>query len=275
MLDITLVGLGWLGQPLYHQLTVQGYSVAGTVTTEEKCQRLRQSGVNALLWQASGQAAPWPAELKAKTLILAIAPGRQDDYPVKIAALCQQAAAAGVQQLLYLSSTSVFAHQGEKDEASTPDGHEPRALRMQAAEQVVACCDIPRKTVLRLGGLVGPGRYPGCFLAGKPVEHGQQGVNLLHLDDALGIISTIVQQQAWGAIFHGVAPDHPSRQSFYTQACQLAGLPLPRFSTSDRSDKRVHGQLVCQQLGYRYRILDWLAWLTQLPAAERRCLSRF
>ena len=120
MQDVTLVGLGWLGLPLYHRLTALGLSVAGTVTQETKCQQLRQAGVNAWPWQATGQAAPWPEELKAQTLILAIAPGRQDDYPVKIAALCQQAAAAGVQQLLYLSSTSVFAHQGEKDEQTVP-----------------------------------------------------------------------------------------------------------------------------------------------------------
>ncbi|WP_409420452.1 hypothetical protein ABHF91_11635 [Pseudaeromonas sp. ZJS20] len=274
MQDVTLVGLGWLGLPLYHRLTALGLSVAGTVTQEAKCQQLRQAGVNAWPWQATGQAAPWPEELKAQTLILAIAPGRQDDYPVKIAALCQQAAAAGVQQLLYLSSTSVFAHQGEKDEQTVPDGHEPRALRMLAAEQVVACCDIPRKTVLRLGGLVGPGRYPGCFLAGKRMEHGQQGVNLLHQDDAIGIISAIVQQQAWEPIFHGVAPDHPSRQAFYTLACQLAGLPLPQCTLSERPDKRVLGQAVCARLGYRYQVQDWLAWLTHLPAAERRCANR-
>ncbi|MCD8547378.1 MAG: hypothetical protein LRY38_02770 [Aeromonadaceae bacterium] len=274
MHDVTLVGLGWLGLPLYHHLTAQGLSVAGTVTGEAKWASLRQAGVNAHLWQASGQAAPWPDELKARTLILAIAPGRQDDYPVKIAALCQQAAAAGAQQLLYLSSTSVFAHQGEKHEGTVPDGHEPRALRMQAAEQVVACCDIPRKTVLRLGGLVGPGRYPGCFLAGQPAEHGQQGVNLLHQADAIGIISAIVQQQAWDQTFHGVAPDHPSRQAFYTLACQLATLPLPQFTVSDRPDKRVAGQAVCERLGYRYQVQDWLAWLTQLPAAERRCSKR-
>lgn len=47
--------------------------------------------------------------------------------------------------------------------------------------------------ILRLAGLVGPGRHPGRFFAGKSAPDGQHGVNLVHLEDVIGAIELLLQ----------------------------------------------------------------------------------
>jgi len=44
-------------------------------------------------------------------------------------------------------------------------------------------------TVIRLAGLIGPGRNPARFFAGKTnIPNGNAPVNLIHLDDCIGFI---------------------------------------------------------------------------------------
>ncbi|HAP82964.1 MAG TPA: NAD(P)-dependent oxidoreductase, partial [Enterobacteriaceae bacterium] len=41
--------------------------------------------------------------------------------------------------------------------------------------------------------LVGPGRHPGRFFAGKSGPNGNHGVNLVHLEDVVGAISLLLE----------------------------------------------------------------------------------
>ncbi|MCQ5003221.1 SDR family NAD(P)-dependent oxidoreductase, partial [Escherichia coli] len=43
--------------------------------------------------------------------------------------------------------------------------------------------------ILRLAGVVGAGRHPGRFFAGKTAPDGDHVVNLVHLDDVIGAIT--------------------------------------------------------------------------------------
>lgn len=269
MKDIAIIGLGWLGLPLYRRLATQGWSLAGSVTQADKCLQLQADGVEAICWQADRSAAPWPRELKAGTLILNVPPSRNDDYAGLIASMCQQAAAAGIRQVLYVSSTAVYGGEGIKTEDEAPAPHERRGQVMLAAERAVECCDIPHKTILRPAGLIGPGRYPGRFLAGKSVVDGQQPVNLVHIDDCLAIISLLLQRDCWNQLFNLCAPSHPSRQHFYTLACELAGLATPDFTNGESHGKQIDGSKVSRMLGYEYRVADLLEWLRSLPPSAR------
>lgn len=42
--------------------------------------------------------------------------------------------------------------------------------------------------ILCFVGLVGLGRYLGCFFVGKIVFDGEHGVNLVYLEDVIGVI---------------------------------------------------------------------------------------
>lgn len=268
MQNIAIVGLGWLGAPLAQHLSQAGWPVVGSVTSEEKCQRLRRQGLDAHVWLADLQS-PWPADLKADTLILNLPPGRTPDYAALIRHLCGQARRAGVQRLLYVSSTSVYGGDGLMDEERPVRPDTPRGQEMLAAEQVVWQCGIAQISLLRPAGLFGPARYPGRFLAGKRSGQGGQGVNLVHREDVIGMVEQILRQQAWGALFNACAPGHPSRQAFYTLACELAGLPVPLFTDRLAGGKQIDGSKVCRVLGFAYQYPDPECWLHQQAGASQ------
>ncbi len=80
--------------------------------------------------------------------------------------------------------------------------------------------------ILRLAGLVGPGRHPGRFFAGKTAPDGEHGVNLVHLEDVIGAITLLLQAPKGGHIYNICAPAHPARNVFYPQMARLLGWNL-------------------------------------------------
>ena len=82
-------------------------------------------------------------------------------------------------------------------------------------------------------------------------------VNLIHLDDCLGIIDAILQQQAWGETFNGCADTHPSKREFYSYARKLMGLPAPEFDTeTEVKYKIISNQKIKTKLNYTFQHPD-------------------
>ncbi len=92
-------------------------------------------------------------------------------------------------------------------------------------------------------------------------------MNLVHQRDVIGVISALLKQPR-NDIFNLAAPDHPTRAQFYCQACQSAGLPLPRFSDMENDGKLIDGGRVESVLGYHYQVRDLMAWLQSATAGE-------
>ena len=113
-------------------------------------------------------------------------------------------------------------------------------------------------TIVRLAGLIGPGRMPGNFLAGKQnVPGGDQPVNLIHLDDAVGILSAICLRNIRNEIFNAVAEEHPLRRDYYAAAAAALGLPPPRFAADGGPPgKIVSGRKVRARLAYVFQHPD-------------------
>ena len=109
-----IVGAGWLGLPLARALQEQGQSVAVTVSTAEKAERLRGESIAAwpLLLTPDMGSLPF----RCHDLVICVPPSKTGDYPASVASLCRQAREAGVQRVLFISATSVWgAGQGEED----------------------------------------------------------------------------------------------------------------------------------------------------------------
>src|SRR5690606_15302388 len=112
---------------------------------------------------------------------------------------------------------------------------------MLAAEALFSENPAFQTTVIRLGGLIGPGRHPGRFFSGKKnVPNGMAPVNLIHLDDCIGLIEAVIEKNIWNGVFNACAPQHPSRQEFYSNAAKSAGLPLPHFRNELQEWKMVN-----------------------------------
>ena len=103
---------------------------------------------------------------------------------------------------------------------------EPQTLsgkQILKAEQILLANPHFITTILRFSGLVGPGRHPGRFFAGKKnIPNGKAPVNLIHLQDCIDLTLLILRKEAFGYTFNAAAPHHPQRQEFYTTAAQNA-----------------------------------------------------
>lgn len=265
---VTIVGLGWLGEPLALRFQRLGYSVFGTTTSMDKVHRLNQLDIHAQHWIAAKTNDPFDGLCFSESLVLTIPPSRCPDYLETISMLCQVARAQGCQHVLYVSSTSVYGANDAGSSIALPRPDDERGALILAAEQAVLDSGIPDVTILRSAGQYGPGRYPGRFLSGKLAASGGAPVNLVHLDDLVAIVLAIFQNSAWGQILNACSPHHPSRFDFYTRACELIGLPVPRFSDLSSAGKLIDGHCAEQLLGYCYHHSDLYRSLETLISKE-------
>ena len=177
-------------------------------------------------------------------------------YPSLLRPVHRAVAAAGLRHVLFVSSTGVYPDEArlmrETDALSTRD----------AASDVLRAEGhfVPRygqwlSTVARLGGLIGPDRAPGRFLAGRQdLPQGNAPVNLLHLDDAAGVLAAIIEHQLWGRTFNVCAPDHPLRRDFYPAAARHLGLEPPTFrDETGITGKTIDTSLLREVVPYKFR----------------------
>jgi nucleoside-diphosphate-sugar epimerase len=96
-------------------------------------------------------------------------------------------------------------------------------------------------TIIRPGGLIGPGRHPGLFLTGRrEVRNGGSVVNMIHQLDLADQMATLIAEHpvAAGAceIYNAVSSHHPTREEFYVRAAQAIGVESPTFAPVDSSE---------------------------------------
>jgi nucleoside-diphosphate-sugar epimerase len=268
---IAVLGCGWLGLPLAKHLLAQGHRVLGTTTSAEQLPMLAAAGIEAQLLQlgpeftASDELRLTSLLSQASSLVLNVPPRAAvaGGYPQLLRPVHRAVAAARLQSVLFVSTTGVY-----------PD--EPRLMRetdaistRDAASDVLRTEGhfVPRygqwqSTVVRLGGLIGPGRAPGRFLAGRRnLPQGDAPTNLLHLNDALGVLSTILDQGIWGHTLNVCAESHPLRRDFYPAAATYLGLEPPAFLPGGGSSKTIDSSRLRTVVPYQFQHDDVLAAL--------------
>ena len=243
---IAILGCGWLGIPLAKILLQSGYLVHGSTTTPAKIPHLQKWGIRPFLIRINDHlTGPIHQFLQCQTLIINLPPGRRDpnvttQYPKRIHLLLNNLANTLVQQIIFISATSVYGQQQgicTEDSPLTPNTNSGKAL--VAAEKLVLDFSVPT-TILRLSGLIGPDRHPALFLAGKKdLKRALAPVNLVQQADVIDVIHAILSQNKFGYTYNVCADEHPTRKDYYTaQALQLGLIP-PTFDDRDHSQGKV------------------------------------
>lgn len=159
-------------------------------------------------------------------------------------------------KLIFVSSTSVvLSGGGEANEgAELIDQSNPLA----AIGAMVLSILPQRATVLRFSGLFGPGRHPANFYpTGAVIDHADLPVNMIHLDDCVQIIKTVIAQGIWGETFNCAADTHPTRREFFSAAAKEAGLTTPSFSSGgEKQGKVISNRKLLNALGMKLRYPD-------------------
>ena len=265
MQTISILGAGWLGLPLGKKLAAEGHTVKGSTTSEEKKTRLESQGLIPYVFSLG------PHEIQgdfrdffqADLLLLNIPPGRRDPhvrthFPQKIQVLLGNLSKKASLKCIFISSTSVYGNQeGIISESNPVSPTTNSGAALVEAEELIKN-HIPQTSILRMGGLVGNERHPGRFLAGRTgISGGNDPVNLIHLEDCIGIIKALIQQDLWGETFNCVADKHPSKASYYIQAAKALNLEPPQFlSDAEKGGKCVSNQKVKEVLSYSFKYAD-------------------
>lgn len=238
------MGSGWLGLPLAKHLVASSHVVHGTTTSQEKLTILKDAGI-----------APYEISLSAKAingdiqdfleqidfLILNVPPklrsGNSESFFEKMKLLYSEIKKSSVYHILFISSTAVYGDiDGEVTEVSTPKPVTESGKQLLASEQLFIQDNELQSTIIRFGGLIGPNRHPVTMLSKRQnLTNGNDPINLIHLEDCIHMICTILEHNYWGEIFNGVYPLHPTKKEFYTNEALKMGIPPPDYSKSPPS----------------------------------------
>jgi nucleoside-diphosphate-sugar epimerase len=173
-----------------------------------------------------------------------------DFHPEQIATILSfiERAERRPSHLLYVSSVSVYGpSQGPVDERTQPLPDQGSGSILLEAEQKLSRFARERAmglTIVRPGGLIGPGRHPGLFLAGrKGVLNGTTPVNMIHQLDLCEMMTSLIVDHPTAAgeveIYNAVSPHHPLRSEFYSRASVAIGVEPPSFASSSCASPKI------------------------------------
>lgn len=244
------MGCGWLGLPLAEFLLGLGYQVKGTTSTTGRLTDLKSRGVAPFLITVKEEAIEGPLNMFLEgldVLIVNIPPGLRStdagNYTAKIKTLKSRLPESGVSRIIFVSSTSVYGNlSGEIRETTPPQPSTESGRQLLEAEQLFVSDNALDSTIVRFGGLIGPGRHPARQLSGrKGLKNGNQPVNLIHLDDCLHILTAVLQHGWWNMVFNAVYPEYPLKEDYYPSESRKMGLAVPEYlNVEEVEGKRVY-----------------------------------
>ena len=266
--SIAIIGCGWLGQPFAKLLKDQGYSVIGTCQSEASLQQLQTANIEAIQLSLPcdiKKLSEHPA-LNQHTLVIAFPPQLKKgakDYPEKVAAIVSAAEQTKVRKIILVSSTGIYnGLAGEVSETSALDTNNEKVKLLLAAEQALQKFS-GDNSILRLSGLVGPKRHPGRFFrSGKTLSQPKAVLNLIHQQDAVGLLFSLIQDNAPMGVYNGVSETKAVKQEFYQAAARSLKMDPPVFDSADLScGRKVNGDKARTALSYHYIYNDLLRWV--------------
>jgi nucleoside-diphosphate-sugar epimerase len=238
MTRLSIIGLGWLGKPFAEHMQNLGHTVVGSTTSKEKANSLNQEGINTVLFSLNPhpEGIGFTALFDADVLIINIPPRTRSlpdtFHPEQVKYLKALAVQGGIKKIIYVSSTSIYPDLNqiarESDELDMDTTGNKALFR---AEQILSKDKDYDLTIIRFGGLLGVDRIPGRYFSGKSNVDGDSPVNYIHRDDAVRLISWVIENDLWNQVFNGVAPKHPKRKQVYERNALELGFPPPTSYT--------------------------------------------
>jgi nucleoside-diphosphate-sugar epimerase len=270
---IAILGCGWLGLPLALDFVNSGFSVNGSTTKTQKLANIASLNIVPFLVQLDNEIIGDHIQqfLDADLLIINIPPGRhqgtENNYLSKMNKLAVEVVKSPIAKIIFISSTSVYPEINNLvTENSTLDLNNESAKILVSAEEVFKNIPQIKTTIIRFSGLIGSERHPGRFFGGKEnIPNGLAPINLIHLDDCIGIINWVIEKEIWGEIINGVAPDHPQKMDFYSIASEKYNQSSARFIAERKAFKIVSSAKIIEEYGYLFKVPRLMDWLLQTP----------
>ncbi|WP_152541703.1 SDR family oxidoreductase [Saccharicrinis fermentans] len=247
--SISILGCGWLGIPLSTTLLKAGYPVKGSTTSPAKLKELTKLGLHPYVIDLHNRK-DRNHFLNADILIIAVPHKNIDNFKF----LRTQIKNSQINRLIFISSTSVYPNtNGEVTEKS-----QTLPTPLANIESIFSNISGIQTTIIRFAGLFGGDRKPGLFFRDDSLIKNPDGfINLIHLDDCIQIIKTLIEKNIWNQVFNACADTHPSRREYYTQEMQKEGRKPPVFDNTKASEyKIVSNDKLKKHLNYQFKHPD-------------------
>ncbi|MDC3189589.1 NADP-binding protein [Pseudoalteromonas elyakovii] len=246
---IVVLGAGWLGQALCLKAKELAWQVQGTHRSSEHEHDFQRQ------FAFVGDELKHDVSLKNAWWVCAIPPrsrSSESNYLATLQAGLELAKQLNCKGFILCSSTGVYpTDNGHYDESTTINCQSARQQLLFDAEQLVLNAG---GKVLRLAGLVGPGRDPGKFVAGKELSSSsQQVVNMVQQQDVIAAIFSVIENwSSASSIYNVVNPAHPTKADYYQQKCAEQGNQPPTFTSHDKGERIIDGSAI-ESLSFRYQ----------------------
>ncbi|CRX38265.1 NAD-dependent epimerase/dehydratase family protein [Estrella lausannensis] len=238
---IAMIGSGYIGQALLNLWKGQGYHLIATTTSEEKRGALAQMADEAIVMKTSETEKLASVLERADACVITLAPrdgtGYSETYlksAEDIAHLLQHRKRP--LHLIYTSSISVYGKPHispvTEDLPLHPETDNQRILAATEETYLGIQNPLVGVTVLRLGGIFGPGRdlsSRAARLLTRPMPGtGEEKTNHTHLDDIIGAIDFCLRNGVYGA-YNLTMDAHPTRRELYGKLAIELSLPQPKW----------------------------------------------
>lgn len=258
MKTVSIIGLGWIGEPLGFFLLEKGFQVLGSTTSAEKQEKLTQKGIQAVRFSLSPhpEGVGYHALFQSQILVVNIPPrarsGNGAFHLEQIKYLRSLIDNSSIRKVIFVSSTGIYPEVASDEKYSE---HFPLSLENTGNDTIFRAEELMAKdrnfelTIVRFGGLMGDDRIPGKYFSGKENVVGHSRVNFIHRLDAVRMQTWLIEQDLWNETFNGVAPIHPLRREIYEKNALDLGIAPPASYQNEPEGKN--------RLIDSNKILDW------------------
>ena len=266
MTTVSIIGLGWIGEPLGIHLKEKGFQVSGSTTSREKLDHLASKGLNPTHFSLNPhpEGTGFNSLFQSEILVVNIPPrtrsGNGGFHIEQIKYLRSLIDNSSILKVIFVSSTGIYP-----EVTSTIKYWEDFSLSSEntgndtifRAEQLLEKDRNYDLTIVRFGGLMGKDRIPGKYFAGKENVVGHTRVNFIHQNDAVKILAWIIEKGLWNHTFNGVAPIHPQRRKIYEKnAVQLGIAPPASYQNESEEIDRLIDSSKLLKTGFEFQFPD-------------------
>lgn len=266
MKTVSIIGLGWIGEPLAFDLLNKGFQVQGSSTSAEKLEKLSKKGLQAFRFSLNPQpeGLGFKALFQSEILIVNIPPrtrsGNGDFHLEQIKQLRALVDDSSIKKVIFVSSTGVYPDIPSREMYAEDFPLSPENTGNSTIFQAEHLMDKDRNyelTIIRFGGLMGDDRIPGKYFSGKEQVVGHTRVNFIHRQDAVGMLTWVIERELWNETFNGVAPIHPLRREIYERNSSQLGIapPLSYQNGSEGIDRLIACEKILET-GYEFEFPD-------------------
>ena len=273
---VLIVGCGYVGIALGAELVRQGHAVFGLRRTVKIDDDLVAVGIRPLVGNVTqpSDLAGLPGPFDWVVNLVSSTKGGVNEYREAYLKgnenLINWLSSTPPRKFVYTSSTSVY---GQTDSALVKESSpiEPVSETSKVlveTEQALLEAARTRQfpgVVLRVAGIYGPGRghlfqqylKNEARIAGK----GDRLVNMIHLDDLVGIIITTLKNGRCGEVYNAVDDEPVAQIHFFRWLSETLGKWMPPFATEQENanrkrgltNKKVSNRKIKMELGYQFK----------------------